>query len=126
MWKKRQEATHDKRPGDCGDKRVGASPCHALTPLDVPGQPYCSHDNCQEEPQRKAGCADSDHAIFLKVDMGTDAEHRNGAAILVIAGMGDKLNVKGGVEAPTVVSSVVGFDDVLTSVVQMTVAEQEA
>jgi hypothetical protein len=44
--------------------------------------------------------------------VGADAEHGDGAAGLVVAGMVDELDVEGGVEAAPVVGVVVGLEDV--------------
>ena len=55
---------------------------------------------------------DATTVVALEVDVGADAEHGDGAAGLVVAGMVDQLDVEGGVEAAPVVGVVVGLEDV--------------
>ena len=61
-----------------------------------------------------------------KLEMKAEGWRKHGAAVAVVSGVIDVLRVERGVDAAPHVQRVLGFDDVLASVVQCAVAEQEA
>ena len=58
--------------------------------------------------------------------MGADGAYPGGAAVAVVAGVGDVLDVEGVEHASPGVVVVVGFHDIFAAVVEVAVAEQEA
>ena len=55
-----------------------------------------------------------------------DAENGCGSAVLVVAGVVDKLVIKSGCDAAIKMDVVVGLDDLFESVIQMAIAENKA